>query len=167
MIRKTETEKYDFVVVGGGMSGICAALSAARNGAKTALVHNRSVLGGNASGEVRIHISGASDSQKKPELEESGILYELMLDNKAVNDWFSYPLWEAVLFNKVRFQQNLDLYLNTVMYDADCENGIVTRVRCFQETTEKAYRAKGSAVCRLYGQRHARIFCRRGIYDGE
>ena len=137
MIRKTETEKYDFVVVGGGMSGICAALSAARNGAKTALVHNRSVLGGNASGEVRIHISGASDSQKKPELEESGILYELMLDNKAVNDWFSYPLWEAVLFNKVRFQQNLDLYLNTVMYDADCENGIVTRVRCFQETTEK------------------------------
>ena len=137
MIRKIETKKYDFVVIGGGMSGICAALAAARNGAKTALIHNRSVLGGNASSEVRIHISGASDSQKKPELEESGILYELMLDNKAQNDWFSYPLWDAVLFNKVRFQQNLDLYMNTVMLDADCEQSLITRVRCFQETTEK------------------------------
>lgn len=137
MIRKLETKKYDFVVIGGGMSGICAALAAARNGAKTALIHNRSVLGGNASSEVRIHISGASDSQKKPELEESGILYELMLDNKAQNDWFSYPLWDAVLFNKVRFQQNLDLYMNTVMLDADCEQSLITRVRCFQETTEK------------------------------
>lgn len=137
MIRKIETKKYDFVVIGGGMSGICAALAAARNGAKTALIHNRSVLGGNASSEVRIHISGASDSQKKPELEESGILYELMLDNKAQNDWFSYPLWDAVLFNKVRFQQNLDLYMNTVMFDADCEQSLITRVRCFRETTEK------------------------------
>lgn len=137
MIRKIETKKYDFVVIGGGMSGICAALAAARNGAKTALIHNRSVLGGNASSEVRIHISGASDSQKKPELEESGILYELMLDNKAQNDWFSYPLWDAVLFNKVWFQQNLDLYMNTVMLDADCEQSLITRVRCFQETTEK------------------------------
>ena len=137
MIRKIETKKYDFVVIGGGMSGICAALAAARNGAKTALIHNRSVLGGTASSEVRIHISGASDSQKKPELEESGILYELMLDNKAQNDWFSYPLWDAVLFNKVRFQQNLDLYMNTVMLDADCEQSLITRVRCFQETTEK------------------------------
>lgn len=139
MIRKIEIKQYDFVVFGGGMSGICAALAAARNGAKTALIHNRSVLGGNASSEVRIHISGASDSQKKPELEESGILYELMLDNKAQNDWFSYPLWDAVLFNKVRFQQNLDLYMNTVMLDADCEQSLITRVRCFQETTEKHF----------------------------
>lgn len=134
---KTETRRYDLVVCGGGMSGICAALAAARNGVKTALVHNRSVLGGNASSEIRIHISGASDSQKKPELEEGGILYELMLDNKACNDWFSYSIWDSVLFNKVRFQDNLDLFLNTVMYDADCTDNRITVMHCFQETTEK------------------------------
>ena len=40
---------YDVVVVGGGMSGICAAIASAREGAKTALIQDRSVYGGNAS----------------------------------------------------------------------------------------------------------------------
>ena len=46
----------DFVVVGGGISGICAAVSAARAGVKTILVQDRPVLGGNASSEVLRHI---------------------------------------------------------------------------------------------------------------
>ena len=62
MKRKNERYRelnYDVVVVGGGMAGLCAAISSARNGANTALIHARSVLGGNASSEIRIHISGA------------------------------------------------------------------------------------------------------------
>ena len=46
--------KFDLIVVGGGISGTCAAISAARNGLKTALVHERSMLGGNSSSEVRL-----------------------------------------------------------------------------------------------------------------
>lgn len=137
MRRKIESKNYEFVVVGGGMSGICAAIAAARNGVHTALIHNRSVLGGNASSEIRIHISGASDSQKKPQLEEGGILHEIMLDNKAHNDWFSYPLWDLTLFTKVKTQTGLDLYLNTVMYDAFCSGNKITKICCYQETTEK------------------------------
>ena len=49
----------DFVVVGGGLAGACAAIAAARNGAKVVLVQDRSVLGGNASSEVRMHVVGA------------------------------------------------------------------------------------------------------------
>ncbi len=49
---------YDFVVVGGGMAGICAAVSAARLGCKVALIQNRPVLGGNNSSEVRVGLSG-------------------------------------------------------------------------------------------------------------
>ena len=51
---KIKSVKYDVVVVGGGLSGMCAAIAAARHGAKTALVHARHVLGGNGSSEIRI-----------------------------------------------------------------------------------------------------------------
>ncbi|MCP4262883.1 MAG: FAD-dependent oxidoreductase [Planctomycetes bacterium] len=49
---------FDLVVVGGGMSGTCAAVSAARLGMQVALVQNRPVLGGNNSSEVRVHLGG-------------------------------------------------------------------------------------------------------------
>lgn len=49
---------YDFVVVGGGVAGICAAVSAARLGMKVALINDRPVLGGNNSSEIRVHLGG-------------------------------------------------------------------------------------------------------------
>lgn len=66
--RKVKKAEYDVVVIGGGMAGICAALASARHGARTALVHDRHVLGGNASSEIRMHICGASENLAKPEL---------------------------------------------------------------------------------------------------
>ena len=50
--------EYDLVVIGGGIAGCCAALSAARLGCKVALIQNRPVLGGNNSSEVRVGLSG-------------------------------------------------------------------------------------------------------------
>ena len=62
------SKTYEVVVVGGGLSGMCAAIAAARHGAKTAIVQNRSVFGGNASSEIRMHIVGASSHAAKPDL---------------------------------------------------------------------------------------------------
>lgn len=61
-IARDETEyfDYDFVVIGAGLSGMCAAIAAARRGVKTALIGDRPVLGGNASSEVGIDIDGAA-----------------------------------------------------------------------------------------------------------
>ena len=112
-------KSYDVIVVGGGMAGLCAALEAARNGAHTALVHSRPVLGGNASSEIRVHISGADHSLEKPDYAETGILYELMLENKARNENFSYSTWDLVLFEAAKKQENLTVYYNTVMYDCE------------------------------------------------
>lgn len=53
-----EKRNFDFVVVGGGIAGMCAAVSAARQGCKVALVNDRPVLGGNNSSEVRVHLGG-------------------------------------------------------------------------------------------------------------
>ncbi len=62
-------EEFDFVVVGGGIAGMCAAVSADRFGAgKVALINNRPVLGGNNSSEVRVHLSGYSEIGRYPML---------------------------------------------------------------------------------------------------
>ena len=53
-----QVKKYEFVVVGGGIAGMCAATAAARLGCKVALVNDRPVLGGNNSAEVRVHLGG-------------------------------------------------------------------------------------------------------------
>jgi alkyl hydroperoxide reductase subunit AhpF len=56
--------RFDFVVVGGGVAGICAAVQAARLGVKVALVQNRPVLGGNSSSEVRVSTDGSTFKNK-------------------------------------------------------------------------------------------------------
>lgn len=50
----------DVVVAGGGAAGVPAALAAARQGASVVLIQDRSVLGGNASSDVRMHIVGVA-----------------------------------------------------------------------------------------------------------
>ena len=67
----------DVLVAGGGLSGICAALSAAREGAKVVLIEDRSHLGGNASSEVKMHPLGVAPSLTG--FREGGIMDELKL----------------------------------------------------------------------------------------
>ena len=59
---------YDFVVVGGGIAGMCAAVSAARLGLKVALINDRPVLGGNNSSEIRVHLGGRIESKPYTQL---------------------------------------------------------------------------------------------------
>lgn len=136
-MKKRISQHYDFCVVGGGFTGLCAAIAAARNGAKTVLIHDRAVLGGNGSSEIRMHICGASANMKKPELCEGGIIHELMLENKRVNDSYNFSIWDAVLFNSAKKENNLTLYLNTAMHDATAIDGKVESIECYQLTTEK------------------------------
>lgn len=59
---------YDLVVVGGGVPGVCAAIAAARLGLSVALIHDRPVLGGNNSSEVRVHLAGRMNLGPYPRL---------------------------------------------------------------------------------------------------
>ena len=136
-MKNITTLNFDFVVVGGGLTGLCAAIAAARGGAKTALIHDRPVLGGNASSEIRMHICGANSNMKKPELSEGGIVHELMLSNKRVNDSYNFSIWDAVLFNAAKKEKNLSLFLNTTMHNVLSENGEIKGIECYQLTTEK------------------------------
>lgn len=60
--------EFDFIVVGGGIGGICAAVTAARLGAKVALIHDRAILGGNNSSEIRVHLGGKIEMEPYPAL---------------------------------------------------------------------------------------------------
>lgn len=142
--KKVKNAEYDVVVIGGGMSGICAALAAARHGARTALVHDRHVLGGNASSEIRMHICGASENLAKLDLEESGILHEIMLDNKSRNDYYNFSIWDMVLFSTVKRQKNLTVYLSTAMESCEMGEGSTIRsIDAYQLTTETHWKISG------------------------
>ncbi|MDR1177142.1 MAG: FAD-dependent oxidoreductase, partial [Treponema sp.] len=140
---KRKSAAFDVVIAGGGMTGLCAALVCARRGIKTALVQDRPVFGGNASSEIRMHVCGASCNAAKPDMEESGLLLELQLENKYRNEYYNYSIWDAVLWNAVKRQKNLTAFLNTVMYDAETSGGEVKRLFCYQSTTETHWTISG------------------------
>jgi len=59
---------FDLVVIGGGVAGTAAAISAARLGLKVALIQDRPLLGGNNSSEVRVHLGGRINVDPFPAL---------------------------------------------------------------------------------------------------
>ncbi len=132
-----EKVSADFCVIGGGMAGLCAALAAARCGARTVLMHERPVLGGNASGECRVHICGADQHGARPDARETGIIEELLLKNLAVNPQRSYSVWDTVLYEAARYQRNLSLLLNCSCHSARVDGARIASVTGWQLTTQK------------------------------
>ena len=140
-----KSHDVDFCVVGGGLAGMCAAITAARRGIKTALVHDRPVLGGNASSEIRMWIGGCHGRN----LHETGLIEEIMLENMYRNPAGNYSIWDSVLYEKCRFQPNLQLFLNASVIEAETCNNRIAAVTAWQLTTETRHtiRARYFADC--------------------
>ena len=119
---------------------MCAAVSAARNGAKTVLVQDRPVLGGNASSEMRVHVNGVTHLRpdNKPE-RETGIIEEILLLNRFMNKQESFPVWDHVLYEFIVREPNLELMLNTMAVEAVMKGSAIKAARCWQSTTETEY----------------------------
>ena len=133
---ETITHKVEFCVIGGGLAGMCAAISAARKGVKTLLMHERPVFGGNASSEIRMWVCGSFH------IVETGLIEELRLENLKRNTNFNYSIWDTILFEKVRFQENLTSLMNCSCLDAQTENGRITSVTGWQMTTQQFHRVE-------------------------
>jgi len=125
--------RYDVVVAGGGMAGISAAVASARNGAKTLLVQDRPVLGGNASSEMRVTVNSAHPER------ETGIVEEILIENWVHNPQESYPVWDHVLYNFVTREPNLKLMLNTQVVGTLVEGSTIKAAICWGLTTETEY----------------------------
>ncbi len=125
----------DFCVVGGGLAGICAAVAAAREGVKTVLVHDRPVLGGNASSEIRMWVCGAKGKDRK----ETGIVEEMLLENLYSNPERNYSRWDTVLYSICRREKNLTLLLNTVCLEASAENNLIRSIKAYSSVAQTWY----------------------------
>lgn len=133
----------DILVAGGGISGVAAAVAAARNGAKVILCQDRPVLGGNASSEIRMHIVGAANSKRGKPLEtearEGGIIEEIMLENAVRNPQRSASMFDLILYEKCRAEANLTLLLNTAVVGAEMEGQRISSVLATRESTEHRF----------------------------
>ena len=129
---KTIEYTTELCVVGGGMSGLCCAIAAARHGRRVVLVQDRPVLGGNASSEIRMWIGGAHGKDNR----EGGICEEIFLENFYQNPALKYPLWDSVLYEKAMAEENLTLLLNTTCFDATMEGNRIASIRCWQSNAE-------------------------------
>ena len=129
----------DVFVAGGGLAGVCAAVAAARNGAKVVIVNDRSRLGGNSSSEVKMHVVGANHHKGRPGWREGGLIEEFRLDDAANNPQRCWELWDLLLYDKLVSEPNVTLLLDTVVFAADVREGVIQRAWARSDKTEHLY----------------------------
>lgn len=141
----------DVLVAGGGLAGVCAALAAARHGARVVLVHDRSRLGGNSSSEVKMHVVGASCHKARPGWREGGIIEELRLEDAVRNPQRSFEMWDLLLYDKVISEPNIRLLLDTTLYAVEKEGERIRRALARCDVSEHVYRIRASIFCDCTG----------------
>ncbi|MBC7891206.1 MAG: FAD-dependent oxidoreductase, partial [Sphingobacteriaceae bacterium] len=121
--REPKTVRYDtdLVVVGGGLSGTCCAITAARAGIRVVLVTDRPVLGGNSSSEVRLWVLGATSHMGNNNrwAREGGVIDELLVENMYRNPDSNPLLFDSTLLEKVIDEPNITLLLNTAVFEVE------------------------------------------------
>lgn len=127
-----KSEEFDLIVVGGGIAGCAASIAAAEQGMKVALVHDRPVLGGNASSEIRVHTEGITWKSDRI----------LSMLNTV---WWPNGSPDAAQDDKKRHDninryQNIKVFLNWRAYNASSHSGYVTSVDARHTSTGETMR---------------------------
>ena len=123
-------ERYELIVAGGGIAGICAALSASRLGVKTLLIHDRSVLGGCNSSEVRVNLGGQINRKPYPNLGDVVKEIAPIMGLPSLYDASYYEdARKAHAFEVREGGLNAALLLNSRVTETECEkNGQISSV---------------------------------------
>ena len=105
----TTAGSFDLVIVGGGLAGTCAAVSAARGGLRVALIQDRPVLGGCNSSEVRVPLQGTVNHPPYPRVGD--IVNEIDPQQKgSANPAIDYA--DAKKLSVVLNERNITLFMN-------------------------------------------------------
>lgn len=144
----------DLVVAGGGLAGVCAAITAARQGAKVILAQDRPVLGGNASSEVRLWALGATAHMGNNNRwsREGGLIDEILLDNLYRNREGNPLIFDTVLLEKVTDENNITLLLNTAVSQVNKSDGTtIDSIEAFCSQNSIYYQLKAPLFCDATG----------------
>lgn len=150
----------EIVVCGGGLSGVCAAVAAARHGSKVILIQDRPMLGGNTSSEMRMGIVGVKEDQ----CQEAGIIEEMQCRNFFYNPLQRYTLWDDVIYSTVIEEPNIKLLLNTTVEDVVMDGDRIAAVKCWNINAYTRYLISGKlfldctgdGILRLSGAKYRR-----------
>jgi FAD dependent oxidoreductase len=153
---KNASLSADLVVVGGGLSGTCCAITAARAGIKVILVNDRPVLGGNASSEVRLWVLGATSHMGNNNrwAREGGVIDELLVENMYRNAEGNPLIFDTILLEKAVSEPNLTLLLNTAIYEvekADDDIDKIQKIRGFCSQNATQYTLTAPLFCDASG----------------
>ena len=133
--------EYQLVVCGGGIPGICAAVTAARAGVRVSLVEQRPILGGNSSSFALVPPHGAASMWHNRTAREGGILEELLMEyaiRSPVAD--NRRIWDLILREWCEREPLLSLYLNTRVDGCEMLNHRIMSIDITQHSTETQYR---------------------------
>jgi len=150
----SQTVEADLVVVGGGLAGVCCSLTAAREGLRVVLIHDRPVLGGNASSEVRLWVLGATSHMGNNNrwAREGGAIDELLVENMHRNPEGNPLIFDTILLEKVAEEPNITLLLNTAVFEVRKSTpDSIDAVRGFCSQSSTMFSARAPLFCDASG----------------
>ncbi|MBP34707.1 MAG: pyridine nucleotide-disulfide oxidoreductase [Roseibacillus sp.] len=192
--KPVDKDHYDVVVVGGGIAGICAAISSARHGCRTALIQNRPVLGGNNSSEVRVGLSGLIrkkpytnlgnlvdeidpvghwtlwDANKAPQLPRSKEVFEIIGKHPEKKEHNAGPASnydDNRKLQAVLAEPNLTLFLNTHVNGATMEGSRIASVIAQNIRTSERMRFNGDLFIDSTGDGNLGVLARADFRVGR
>ncbi|MDD5349697.1 MAG: FAD-dependent oxidoreductase [Chthoniobacteraceae bacterium] len=144
----------DLAVIGGGAAGVCCAITAAREGLHVVLIHDRPVLGGNASSEVRLWLLGATCHMGSNNrwAREGGVINEIMMENLWRNPEGNPLIFDTVLLELADAEKNLTVLLNTSCSEVrKASPGRIESVSAYCSQNETLYRVSAPLFCDASG----------------
>ena len=143
--KPAEAGEFDLIISGGGLAGTCAALAAARNGIKVALVQDRPVLGGNGSSEVRVWPEGHTNKDLFPQIGD--IVNEILPPitkgaNEVLNGVAANYYDDALKIKVVKSEPNISLLLNHRVIKVETQGDTIASLVIQSTLTSRQYRLK-------------------------